>query len=324
MSRKLGSIAMIMVVILGVLVGGIVSAVADININVSPMRESVVLNPGDTYKSSFVVSNPGFSEQDLSYHVKVSPFYVNEKYDPIFENENDSGMIADWITITSGEKGVVAPNESAVVEYKIEVPKTAPAGGQYASISAVTDINATEAGAINIGEGMAINYIVLAEITGDTVVSGEILDMGVPSFLLGGMIRASSTVKNDGNVHGSATYTMKVYPLFSDTPIYTNEEHPEMHYVLPDRTFHNESYWEETPMMGIYNVSYIVEFQGLKSEVTSMVIVCPWWILFIVILGIVILVIRAISLIKLKKMAKAVEAKKRSVTSEEKNDEKTA
>ena len=304
------AIALLCVMVASVLGGAIVNAMGDINISVSPMRENVVLNPGDTYKSSFTVSNPGYSEQELNYHVKVSPFYVNENYDPVFEDEGNSGMIAKWITITAGERGAIQPNEVAVVEYEIKVPENAPAGGQYASISAITDINSSEAGAINIGEGIAINYIVLAEITGDTVVAGEILDAGLTSFLLNGKITASSTIRNTGNVHGLATYKMKIYPLFSDTPVFDNESDPETHYVLPDRTFHNESYWEETPMMGIYNVAYTVEFQGMKSEVTRMVIICPWWMLFIVVLGIVILIIRVISLVKLQKKAKQLDSKR--------------
>lgn len=302
-------VVVVAVAMQSILLIGSASATGDINMSVSPMRESVVLNPGDMYKSSYKVSNPGFSEQDLYYHVEVKPFYVNENYDPVFDEQvgNDKQLMKDWIKITSGESGTVAPNEIVTVEYEIKVPENAPAGGQYACLSTVTDVEPSKDGTINIGEGMSINHVILAEITGDTVMAGEILDVDVQSFLLGGMINATATVRNDGNVHGLATYTMKVYPLFSDTPSYSNEEDPETHYVLPERTYRNESYWEETPMMGIFNVVYTVDFQGLQSEVTRMVIICPWWMIFIVVLGIVVLVIRAISLIKLKRLAKIVE-----------------
>jgi hypothetical protein len=284
------------------------NAVGDINITVSPMRESVVLNPGDTYKSSFTVSNPGYSEDELNYHIEKKPFYVDKDYNPVFEKtaDGDHQMIDDWITITSGEEGVIPPNESVIVQYEIKVPENAPAGGQYACLSAVTTVAPSGTAGINIGEGLAINHIVLAEITGKTVMSGEITDVGIDSFKLGGAITAHSIVKNTGNVHGLAVYTMKVKPLFSDEVVYSSEGQ-EDHYVLPDREMYNETRWNETPMMGIFNVSYAVEFQGMKSEAESMVVICPWWLIFIIVFGIFILIFRIISLMKLSKATKAIK-----------------
>lgn len=304
--KKKRLLALIILIIGIILVPRANATRGDINISVSPMKESVVLNPGDTYKSSFLVSNPGYSEQDLYYHIDILPFYVDEDYNPVFSKEinNDKQLMNEWVKVTAGEKGVIPPNEAVRVEYEIDVPESAPAGGQYACLSAVTDIEPSGEGGINIGEGLAINHVILAEITGNTIISGEILDVGLQSFLLGGKMTAYSTVKNDGNVHGLATYELKVYPLFSDEPIYNNEEEVENHFILPGRTYYNKTIWEETPMMGIFNVSYVVEFQGMKSEVHKMVVICPWWIIFIIILGIVLLVLRIVSLTKLEKMAK--------------------
>ena len=122
---------------------------------------------------------------------------------------------------------------------------------------------------------------------------------------------AYSRIANNGNVHGLATYSMKVYPLFSNEAVYDNEG-KEDHYVLPEREYYNETVWEETPIMGIFNVDYTVEFQGMKSEIHRMVVVCPWWILFIVISGIIILIIRVISLVKLQKVAKVAASDKKA------------
>lgn len=276
-------------------------------IGVSPMRESVVLNPGDKYKGSFIVNNPGYSEVDTPYRVEVKPFYVDEDYTPIFTNENDSGLIADWITIVSGGTGLLKPNDIKVVEFEINVPKDAPAGGQYAAIGVAVDLPHNDLeGGINIGEGMVVNHVVLAEVTGSTIIAGDILDIGVQSFMLDGAITAYSTVENTGNIHGLASYTVKVYPLFSDQALYSNEDAIETHYVLPGRKYYNESYWSETPSIGIFNVYYKVEFQGIVTEVTRMVIVCPWWLLFIIALALAILVIRIITLARLRKVNKAV------------------
>lgn len=307
--QRIISVTFVLATVLNAMIGTMASAAEDININVSPMRESMVINPGDTYKSSFKVSNPGFSENDLYYHVELKPFYVNENYQPVFDDKEnvDKQMMVDWITITANEQGVVAPNEAITVEYEIKVPENAPAGGQYACLSATTDVAPGTAEGINISEGIAINHVVLAEITGETVAAGEIKSAGIQTFMLNGKVKAYSTVKNTGNVHGLATYAMTVKPLFSNEIVYSNVDNPEDHFVLPEREMYNESYWEETPMMGVFDVTYKVEFQGDVSEVTGIVVICPWWVLFIVIAVMVLLVMRLISLSKLRKAIKVVE-----------------
>lgn len=277
-------------------------AVGDLYLNVSPMRENIVLNPGDVYKGSFLISNPGFSEETLRYGVSVEPFYVDEESNPIFKNDTDSGRMVEWLTIDSEEIGEVEPNHSTTIEYTIKVPEDAPAGGQYACIRAATNPGAGDDGNVNIQESFGICHVVLAEVTGNTTHTGEILSANMPSFLLGGNIAGSSVVKNTGNVHALAVYKMKVLNVFGGRVVYTNEEEPESHYVLPDRTYYDETVWAETPMMGIFNVEYVVEFQGLTTTVNRMVIVCPWWLLFIIIAIIMILVIRIMTLIKLQKV----------------------
>lgn len=272
----------------------------DVAMSVSPMRESIVLTPGDEYRSSFTVTNPGVIEKDLNYKVKVQAFYVDEDYNPVYDDKTNNNQIVDWITILSPEKGTVHPNETDVVEYVIKVPKDAPSGGQYASITVSTDPGDNMTGGINIKESMALAHLILAEVTGNSKSSGEILDAGMDNFLLGGNIRAYSMVKNTGNVHASAVYNMKVYPLFSNEAIYDTADDPELHYILPDRTFYTEKYWYDTPMIGIFNVLYTIEYQGRTTEVTGMVVVCPWWLLLILVFLIIILIIRIITLVKLR------------------------
>lgn len=275
---------------------------------VSPMNESIILNPGDNYKGSFSVNNPGYSKEDITYRTEVGPFFVNNDYDPVYENVDGRGELASWTKVTSGATGTLKPNEVKDIEFEIDVPEDAPAGGQYAEISVTVDLSSGEGDeGINIGESMAIGHVILAEITGQSVSSGDIVSMGVDSFTLGGKITAHSTVKNTGNVHGQALYTMKVYPLFSDEVLYSNEDEKDKQYVLPDTEFTNEKIWEETPMVGIFNVKYTVEFMGDTSEVTRMVIVCPWWLLILISMGLILMILRIITLIKLGRKKRAVE-----------------
>ena len=259
-------------------------------LTVSPMSQKMILNPGEVAEGSFKISNPASSTHDTYYEIEVEPFYKNDNNEFVFQAEGDMGEIAKWITFDVPTSGKLAPNEVKEITFKVNVPKDAPAGGQYASIATTSKSKSSDeedenaaTDSTTIKEIRRMAHLVYAEVTGATIKTGEIFDAKVPSFLLSGKITGSSSVKNTGNVHGTATYKLQVFPLFSSEEIYTNEENPDTATVLPNRTVYSESSWDETPMVGIFNVVYTVEFEGAKAEVKKMVIVCPVWLLFLII-----------------------------------------
>lgn len=265
-------------------VGAVPAAMAEdeqmYGFSMSPMDQQIVLMPGDSYESSLNVTNPGTHTTELDYEVNVEPFYRDDDATAIFENVSGRGEMANWITITSHQSGHLAPNETDEVTFRIDVPEDAPAGGQYASVI-VSSSSSSSADAM-IKETRRIGHLIYAEISGETVRSGEIMNLNVPAFLLSGNIAGSASIKNTGNTHGVATYKLQVFPLFSDEEVYTNEENPETHLILPDQTYYAETAWEKTPEIGIYNVVYTVEFAGKTAQASKLVIKCPIWLLFIV------------------------------------------
>ena len=258
----------------------------------SPMYEKVAIDPGETYKSSFKIRNPSSANTTFYYKVFLQPYYRDEDNQAIFEDVDGMSQIVDWTTIKTAETGKLEPGESTMVEFEIEVPENAPAGGQYMTVTVSSDSAAVEenANAISIQETVAMGYTVYAEITGTTVRQGEIADVSLPSFMISGDIVGSSYVKNTGNVHGTAKYTMQVFPLFSSEEVYTNEEDPDEKLVLPNRTLYYESHWENTPSIGIFNVKYTVEFEGVVTTAEKLVIICPIWTLFVIIMSVLLLI----------------------------------
>ena len=255
---------------------------ADSEFSVSPMTQKIVLTPGEIYRGSFNVINPSSNTHNFKYVLNVEPFYVDENHNAVFENNGDYNQIVDWISFDE-ETGVIEPNSSETIYFTVNVPSSAPAGGQYATIKVTSNEEPTEtSGNLNLRNVLSIAHLVYAEVTGSTERSGEILDTNITSFLLSGDITASSSIKNTGNVHGTAKYTLQVFPLFSSEEIYTNEEDPEEKTIMPGRQLHHESFWDETPMFGIFNVVYTVEFEGVTQQVSKMVIKCPIWLLFII------------------------------------------
>lgn len=276
-----------------------------IGFSVSPMGQSIVLMPGDTYYGSFSVVNPNNNTSEIFYEVSQKSFYVDEDYGTTFDEEDSP--IVEWTTIESGGTGIIAPNSKSDVIFKIEVPTDAPAGGQYEAFNvAVKGVAKNTSGSesnsgLTVQENMVISHLVFAEIAGDTVRQGEITDISVPSFLFSGDITGHSAIRNTGNIHGVAKYTLQVFPLFSDEEMYTNEEHPMTNTILPDRTFYFENSWKDTPAMGIFRVVYTVEFEGAKAQVSKVVIKCPIWLLFIIIFVVFAIIIWFISRAKMRK-----------------------
>lgn len=286
---SLAAVVLALTVVLG---GGRASALNDYGLGVSPMKQTIILNAGEKFTGSFTVTNPANNAGDFDYVVKVSPFYATEEYDVTYEKNGDYNQMVDWIRVgVSG--GTLKPNSIKEIPFVIDVPKDAPAGGQYAAIvvqAKPVDEGNTNGG-VNINQTIGIAHTLFAEVTGTTHHDGEVTSIDLPGFMFGGKITGSSSVKNTGNVHGKATYKLQVSPLFSNEEIFTNEEDPDTALILPDRTLYRNTTWEETPAVGMFNVTYTVEYEGIIAQVSKLVIVCPFWLLFIIVFVIVAIII---------------------------------
>ena len=262
-------------------------------ISMSPPNQKIVLMPGEQYTGTFSITNVS-DEVNFDYVANVTPFYVDENYSNIFDKPSSYTQITEWTTINV-EKGTLLPGGSQDIVFNINVPYDAPAGGQYMTITVTSDeqLNQEDKGKTSAGliTKQAMAHVVFAEIAGTTQHSGEVVDANVPGFLFSGKIAGTSTIKNTGNVHSDATYKLQVFPLFSNEEVYTNVENPDTKTILPDRALYNTTSWEETPSIGIFNVIYTAEFEGVTTEVKKMVIICPLWLLIIIIIAIIALIV---------------------------------
>ena len=288
--------------IIGFSLCGIDSVIAEggYGLTVAPMNESIIIDPGDTYESSFRISNPASSTSPTYYKLVIEPYFTSEAGGSTNKIEGEYNEIVKWTTFNVPTEGKLEPNDTKEVSFTIKVPESASAKGQYMAIkvaasgepikdddskSTNSDPNAT------IKEVKKMAHIVYAEITGNSIKKGEVTDLSLPSFLLSGKITGAATVKNTGNVHGKAKYTLQIYPLFSNEEVYSNEEEPSTSTILPDREKYTEIAWDGTPGIGIFNVVFTVEFEGVKEQVSRMVIVCPVWLLFTIVFAVVALII---------------------------------
>ena len=276
---------------------------------VSPMSQKIILVPGEVYEGSISVSNANIAKDPLNFKMSVGAFNIvkgadskDDYGDVNIEERNNNNIMMDWISFDK-DSGTAQPNETIVVNYKITVPEDAPGGAQYATIL-VTDegSSSTKNNDVNIQSGLRIASVIYANVAGQTVKKGSISGNNIPSLLTTGLLEAISTVKNDGNVYTDAEYVLQVWPIFSDEEICTNEESAGQSIILPN----TEKYHVETcelPAVGIFRAKQTVKIFGEESIVEKTVIVCPLWLIAIIIFVIVALIIWIVIRIKSRKKA---------------------
>ena len=113
-------------------------------------------------------------------------------------------------------------------------------------------------------------------------------------------------VNNEGNTHVTVSYSLQVFPLFSDEEVYTTEEAPGENYVLPGSSRIITQTWEGTPPVGIFKVRQTVYYDSTDSEPSvteKLVIVCPIWLMLLIVFGVVALIVWIIIRIRMRKKA---------------------
>ena len=270
-----------------------VKTFADFALTVSPMTQRISLTPGETYYGTFLVSNPSTSTSTLNYTLEIEPFTIDAENHAEYKDNGNYTLMKDWIALKKTE-GTLEPNEKNEVEFSITVPKTAPAGGQYASIIVRSATGTDPGSGVNIQASYGSAHLIYAEVAGETVRNGTINYSNLSSFLFSGQITGGAEVTNNGNVHANAIHTLQVFPLFSDEEYYTNAEEPQENLIMPGGTRYTSVKWDNTPAIGIFRVVYTVEFEGVKDSLSKLVIICPVWLLFIIAVVIFLLVFKFI------------------------------
>ena len=303
LARKVffGLVGLITMVIGAILYPKAVSA-----FSVSPMKQIVSLAPSQSYSNSVTVYQPLDANRDMHYEISVAPFTVNDKdgnYSIDLSGSDEHSKIVEWVSLSDGVDtvksgdvltGDLAPGKKVNCVYTIDVPNSVAGGGQYFAVlvksvpSASNDDNN-----LAISETHSIASVVYVELPGDIKLDGALRENNINGFLLNPPITASFVAENTGNTHFEVTYYLQVYPLFSDEEVYTNEEKPSTDYVLPGTSRFITQTWGETPSIGIFKVRQTAyyDFAKDKPSVTErIVIVCPLWLLFLILFIMIVLV----------------------------------
>lgn len=288
------------------LIAGAQPTFAKSKTSISPPKADFTLQPGQSYRASFTLSNPG--DESLKYKSYVTPYSVDgndqDYAAPNYSKAGKYNTITDWIKLDS-EGGELAPGDHTSISYTINVPKDATPGGQYATIAIEEAKDTDNKNGSDISTGFQarsrVAMVIYGAVAGQVQKTGNIIDNNISSFYFNPPLTATSLVENTGNVHQEAEYILQVFPLFSNEEAYTNEEKPTVFTILPEtRRFITQS-WDGAPSLGIFKVKQTVRFAGNESVTEKVVIICPMWLVFLVIFGIVFLVVYLIARSKMRK-----------------------
>ncbi len=251
-------------------------------IQISPVDQKITLEPGESFRSTFKVHNIG--NNDFEYLVYSTPYNITDRdYTPNFDDVSTYSQMSDWI-IFDWDSGKLAIDETVEIPFTINVPKDVPAGGQYAAIMAQVkkDDEEQAEGTVGVKSVARAALLLYASIPGNTREEGSIVENNIPAFLFTSPLTVSSLVKNDGNVHADATYSLQIFPLFSSEEVYTTEETPEAHVILPGTSRYTTISWEGAPQLGIFRVVQTIKFLDKTSTNSRIVFICPMWFLILV------------------------------------------
>lgn len=278
---------------------------------VSPMSQKIHLEPGETYQGSIMVANPAAATENFYYKVALYPYSVlGEEYDTDFETVSDWSRIVEWTTLEN-ETGVLKPNGTQMVNFTIEVPKNAPGGGQYMMLGVSSNNSVDNTNNFAVQNVYEMASVVYADVEGETTHGGQILENQIPGFVATGAPYVLTRLTNTGNVHETAEVTITVKNSFNGEMIIPKdgENNTFESVVMPESTRLVKRTLANMPPLGVFEVTQNVSFMGDNINITSVMVICPIWFIFLVLatIGSVIGMVFYGRHLKRKKLEKVVD-----------------
>ena len=265
-----------------------------------PMSQKISLKPGEVYEGSVKVINPSYATEDFEYKAEVTPYgVIGEDYTADLLSESDRTTISKWIKIQE-PTGTIKPNESKEVKFTITVPENVPAGGQYATIAISSNKKASDSEGVSVQNVFEMASIIYADIAGETIHEGEILENNVPGFVLTTPVTISALLNNNGNIHEVATFTVTVSDVFTGNVILPTDENAGVYseYIMPETTRYTEREVSDLPALGLIKINQTINYNGQVSTVEKNVFICPIWFLILMILTVAAIITSIIMLVK--------------------------
>jgi hypothetical protein len=265
-------------------------------LSVSPPLQRFDLNPGDSAKQTFHVSNP--TDTTTKFHVYSTPYSViDDAYTQDFISPSAMTEISKWIHFDQITYDL-NPGTSIDITYTVDVPNTAHGGGQYAAIMVESDAPTVKS--TGIAEITRIASLVYTKVAGDISVSGNLMDEKLDSvFKIGASIDSSYKIQNTGNVEMLVPHKLKIENAITKSVV-SDPNNIETS-TLPNTIRSMKEKWDSNFAVGLYKVTQEVNVAGkiTQNSKTVFLISYPVFVCLLVVLAILlVLLVRKIMIMK--------------------------
>lgn len=246
--------------------------------SVSELRISGKLVAGNTYSGNFLLVNEGQSSVD--YNVELGEDGVAEDY----------SIMSSWLKFDTSSASIKA-SESQNISFRIKIPKDASSGGKYATVL------------VNSANYNPVSVKILVVVDGPIEPKGVNSSRDIQGFSFSPSLSTSATVKNFGNIDFELKSELKVHQLLSGEEIYSNEY---VKTLLPDESDTVVQNWDSAPIVGVFNVSQTLTYinengERVAATMSKIVIICPIWLIAVLVVLIIAAVLSFIFIPKLRK-----------------------
>jgi hypothetical protein len=279
-----------------------------------PTMQDVTLAAGESKDYEVTVVNDGTTA--LNIEMSAVPYTMKEDYSSnIFDAPSTRTQISQWVAFNAGEdKFRLEGSEQKIVHFTIDVPTNAPAGGQYAAITARGQIDGESSG---VNATYQIASLFLSEIDGTTVRGGEITNREYGGWYASPDVVTKLTVRNTGNTHFFVTNRLIVENVFGGGEVARVEGPSNIVFGEDERDF--EVTWTSEQPIGFYYLIQESDFLGESHVERRLVVILPIWVIILCVLVLIAIIALIIASVKRRKKAKAKTSTKAAAPAEEAN-----
>lgn len=256
---------------------------------ISPASNRIELKNGEVKTGQMTVQNT--TDGNMKVEMSVASYSISgDNYNsPIYDSPSKYSVMKDWIKLDQSEF-VLAPNQSQIVNYTITTPANPPAGMQYATIMAANEPEKTQISGITATS--RVGLVLSARMAdGKTIDKSNIQNEKIDSYQQTSPLKASFSIKNEGNVGTDVTYSMTIKNALNGSEVYKSEQ--QSNSVFPESTRSYYLSWDKVGI-GFYNVELNIGMNGRNHTTRKIVCTIPIWIILLTIIGILGLIAYAI------------------------------
>ena len=237
-------------------------AAQKIGISVTPASKRYDLRPGQTVQGNFTIRNGG--DIAVDYKLSVTPLNIkNEQYEKDYSKVTAIDA-SSWIKLNHST-GKLERGGKRVVSFTLTVPQDAAPGGHYAVAFAETIIPKGVQADSSVKSTQRVGELFYIAVSGDLKTSGSVAGWDSAFWQNEPPLLATLRMKNDGNTHYDANYSVQVTDVFGNVKTQMKGEN----IILPDTTRRIDITWNSAPDFGLYKVGGSVNFAGKDPALPS-------------------------------------------------------